>query len=89
MCDFKKWFLKTQLSVWQNHSLTFKISNLPLKFCGLKKKPSYLRFEKVDFFFFAFSNRNFLKRGFQTIYILRFGLKSHLLSTKSQSQAYP
>jgi hypothetical protein len=24
MCNFKKLFLKTQLNVWQNHSLTFK-----------------------------------------------------------------
>jgi hypothetical protein len=26
MCDFKKLFLKTLLSVWQNRSLTFKIA---------------------------------------------------------------
>jgi len=26
MCDLKKWFLKTQLSVWQNRSLIFKIA---------------------------------------------------------------
>jgi hypothetical protein len=45
----KKRFLKTQLSVWQNRSLAFKIANLPLKFCVLKKAPSYLRFEKADF----------------------------------------
>jgi hypothetical protein len=50
MCDLKKkWFLKMQLSVWQNRSLAFKIANLPLKFCVFKKTPSYLRFEKAYF----------------------------------------
>jgi hypothetical protein len=41
-----------QLSVWQNRSLTFKIVNLPLKFCVFKKESSYLRFEKADFLHF-------------------------------------
>jgi len=38
-----------QLSVWQNCSLVFKITNLPLKLCVFKKAPSYFRFEKADF----------------------------------------
>jgi hypothetical protein len=41
-----------QLSVWQNRSLAFKITNLPLKFCVFKKAQSYLRFEKADFLHF-------------------------------------
>jgi len=45
---WKKWFLKTQLSVRQNRSLAFKILNLPLKFCIFKKASSYLRFEKTE-----------------------------------------
>jgi len=49
---WKKWFLKTQLSVWQNRSLAFKISNLPLKFCVFKKTSSYMRFEKAYFLHF-------------------------------------
>jgi hypothetical protein len=49
MCDLKKVILKTQLSVWQNCSLAFKIANLPLKLCVFKKASSYLRFEKADF----------------------------------------
>jgi len=49
---WKKWFLKTQLSVWQNRSLTFKIANLTLKFCNFKKTQSYLRFENADFLLF-------------------------------------
>jgi hypothetical protein len=37
----------------------------------------------------VFSNRNFKKRSSQTIYIMRFGLKLHLLSPKLQSQTHP
>jgi hypothetical protein len=40
---------KSQLSVWQNRSLAFKIANLPLKICVFKKAPSYLRFKKANF----------------------------------------
>jgi len=58
---WKKWFLKTQLSVWQNRSLAFKIESLPLKFCVFKKSPSYLRFEKADFLCFQIQ---FLKKQF-------------------------
>jgi hypothetical protein len=40
MCDLKKMIFKTQLRVWQNRSLAFKIANLPLKFCIFKKAQS-------------------------------------------------
>jgi hypothetical protein len=64
MSNLKKCFLVTQLNVWQNHSLTFKIANYHLKLCVFKKTLSYIRFEKTDFLHFQFTifKNAFLKR---------------------------
>jgi hypothetical protein len=75
MCDLKKWFLKTQLSIWQNHRLAFKIlyfqksTHLPTIW-----KNNFLRFQIAIF----------KKCNSQKVYFLRFNLKSHFLSMKSQ-----
>jgi hypothetical protein len=47
-----------------------------------------MRFEKSTILT-AFFKSQFLKTQFPNIYVLRFDLKSHLLSTKSQSQTHP
>jgi hypothetical protein len=47
-----------------------------------QKTQSYMLFEKVNFLRFQIAI--FKKCSSQTICVLRFGLKSHLLSTKSQ-----
>jgi hypothetical protein len=54
MCNLKKLFFKiTQLSVWQNRNLAFKIANHHLKLCVFKKTSFYLQFEKTDFLHFV------------------------------------
>jgi len=45
------------------------------------------RFEKINFLHFQIAV--FKNAVFQTIYVLRFGLKLHLLSTKLQFQTHP
>jgi hypothetical protein len=52
MCNLKKWFLKMQLSVWQNRSLTFLNHKLTFKILRFQKILSYMWFEKADFLHF-------------------------------------
>jgi hypothetical protein len=60
MCDLKKWFLKTQLNIWQNRNLAFKI----------------LRFQKNIILPVFWKNRFFFqKHSSQTIYVLQFRFK--------------
>jgi hypothetical protein len=76
MYNLKTWFLKTQLSIWQNRSVTFKFTVYLLKFVNFQKVPTCLWFENVTFLHFQIAI-------FKKIYFLWFGLKSHFLSSKS------
>jgi hypothetical protein len=64
MLDLKKIFFKTQLSVWQDHSLTFKIRSQPLKLCVSKKHPIACDLKKP---FSVFSNLQFPNDLFSAI----------------------
>jgi hypothetical protein len=52
-CDFKTWFSKTQLNIWKNYGLTFKITIEYLKLCIFKKKKN-LAFDLKMHIFYVF-----------------------------------